>query len=154
MIMTLINNVENIFVFKQLQIVTSVLVGGIDHIRQHTYRLAKRAYDELRTNRHRNGQPIAIIYCQQTSNDEYPSIDEQGAIVNFNLLRDDGSYIGYVEVSEKEDNRDKVSDRVLRLRKCAIYSVSSCVRDAFAIWVHANDIYISMILHSYRTINR
>ena len=45
--------------------------------------------------RHGNGRPVCVLYCDSDFND--PSI--QGGIVNFNLLRQDGRFVGYSEVS-------------------------------------------------------
>lgn len=45
---------------------------------------------------HGNGQQLATIYCE----DNFESADTQGAIVNFNLMRKDGSFIGFAEVDK------------------------------------------------------
>lgn len=45
--------------------------------------------------RHCNGLPVAKIY----QNTQFSSSDVQGGIVAFNLLRDDGNYVGFSEVS-------------------------------------------------------
>ena len=44
--------------------------------------------------RHGNGRPVCVLYCDT----DYEDPTSQGAIVNFNLLRADGSFVGYSEV--------------------------------------------------------
>lgn len=64
-------------------------------ISEHTFKLAKTFYEKIKTMKHFNGSPIACIYADT----EYADIRKQGGIVNFNLLRSNGEYIGYSEVS-------------------------------------------------------
>ena len=44
--------------------------------------------------KHYNGAPVCIIYC----NENFTDPSKQGAIVNFNLLRPNGDFVGYSEV--------------------------------------------------------
>ena len=44
--------------------------------------------------RHGNGRSVCVLYCDT----DYEDPNSQGAIVNFNLLRADGSFVGYSEV--------------------------------------------------------
>ena len=67
----------------------------MDTISYHTYYLAKDLYNNLNELRHANGNKAAVTYMDSDFND----IKTQGGIVTFNLLRADGSYIGFVEVS-------------------------------------------------------
>ncbi|VDK42460.1 unnamed protein product [Anisakis simplex] len=69
---------------------------GIKVIQQKTFALASRLYHILDQRTHPNGAKIADIYG---INWRYDSSDEQGPIVTFNLLREDGSWIGYTEVA-------------------------------------------------------
>ncbi|KHN85419.1 Molybdenum cofactor sulfurase [Toxocara canis] len=71
--------------------------GGIKAVQQKTFALASRAFRALSTRIHLNGRRIAEIYCADS---DYGSSETQGPIVAFNLLRDDGSYVGYTEVEE------------------------------------------------------
>lgn len=64
-------------------------------ISKHTFELAKYVYRSLTTYHHSNGKPLAILYHDTDFSNE----ENQGAIVNFNLLRNTGEYIGYAEVS-------------------------------------------------------
>lgn len=66
----------------------------MDTISHHTFYLAKDLYNQLNNLHHPNGKRAVMIY----NNTDYQDINKQGAIVTFNLLRDDGSYIGYSEV--------------------------------------------------------
>uniref|UniRef100_A0A7E4WBH3 MOSC domain-containing protein n=1 Tax=Panagrellus redivivus TaxID=6233 RepID=A0A7E4WBH3_PANRE len=72
--------------------------GGMKAIQTHTFNIAKAAFTYLSKTTHANGAPIAVVYGW-----EKPSSTNQGPIVNFNLLRDDGSYVGYVEVEKMCD---------------------------------------------------
>jgi hypothetical protein len=64
-------------------------------INQNTYRLSKCAFDCISKLKHGNRRPVAEMYCHST---DFEDCRTQGAIVNFNFLRDDGSFVGYVEV--------------------------------------------------------
>lgn len=64
-------------------------------IQQKTYTLASAAYHILKEMKFPNGKPLADIYC---FHENYGSSETQGPVLAFNLLRDDGSYIGYSEV--------------------------------------------------------
>ena len=69
--------------------------GGMSLIQKETSQLAYSAFTFLSTTKHANGSPIAKIYGWASSD---PS--KQGSIINFNLLRDNGTYIGYAEVEK------------------------------------------------------
>jgi molybdenum cofactor sulfurtransferase len=62
--------------------------------------LAKQLYLYLINKRHDNGTPIAKIYGWKC---DIELCAQQGDIVNFNLLRDDGSVVGFVEVEKMCD---------------------------------------------------
>lgn len=74
------------------KVVNNDLMETISH---HTYFLAKDLYNQLIELTHQNGNKAAVLYMDSDFND----IKKQGAIVTFNLLREDGSYIGYAEVT-------------------------------------------------------
>lgn len=63
-------------------------------IAQHIFQLAKYVYRSLITFHHFNGKPVAIVY----NDTQFADVQFQGGIVNFNLLRSDGEYVGYSEV--------------------------------------------------------
>ena len=65
-------------------------------ISQHTFCLAHFVYNKLNELHHYNGKKA----CQLYSDTEYKSFADQGPIINFNLLRSSGDYIGYSEVRE------------------------------------------------------
>ncbi|CAI7996368.1 Molybdenum cofactor sulfurase, partial [Geodia barretti] len=73
----------------------SKLAGPMTGIADRTFTLAKYVHDKLSVMKHYNGAPLCIIYCHENFTD--PS--KQGGIVNFNLLRPDGKFVGYSEVS-------------------------------------------------------
>jgi molybdenum cofactor sulfurtransferase len=74
----------------------SRLAGPLSLVAEHTFSLAKYVHDELSAMTHYNGAPVAVVYCDGDFSD--PSV--QGAILNFNLLRANGAYVGYSEVSD------------------------------------------------------
>lgn len=67
----------------------------MDLISKHTFSLAQFVYRNLATLHHSNGKPVVVFYHDSAFND----ITLQGGTVNFNLLRDDGEYVGNAEVS-------------------------------------------------------
>ncbi|KAI6205691.1 Molybdenum cofactor sulfurase [Aphelenchoides besseyi] len=78
--------------------------GGIKQIEKRCLFLAKRLYRFLTTRKHFNGQPIAVVYGDGWKNvDDEDFANEQGDIVNFNLVRDNGSIVGYIEVEKMCD---------------------------------------------------
>ena len=78
-------------------------------IEQRCGTLAERLHRRLVTQRHENGAPLARVYGDGWRQDGGGGGDgdgkrslRQGAIVNFNLLRDDGAFIGYIEVADDD----------------------------------------------------
>lgn len=65
-------------------------------ISKHTFLLSKYLHHNLLTYHHSNGTPVAILYHDTNFEDE----QYQGGIVNFNLLRANGDYVGYSEVTK------------------------------------------------------
>lgn len=72
----------------------------METISYHTYYLAKDLYEQLKDLKHANGAKAAILYMDT----DFTDIKTQGGIVTFNLLRQDGSYIGYAEVATQIKN--------------------------------------------------
>lgn len=66
----------------------------METISHHTFYLAKDLYNELKNLKHPNGKRAVVFYMDT----DFDDILKQGGIVTFNLVRDDGSYIGYAEV--------------------------------------------------------
>ena len=66
-------------------------------IQEHTFALAKYVHDKMAAFRHGNGSPVARLYCHTGFED----MRKQGPIINFNLLRPSGDYVGYAEVGLK-----------------------------------------------------
>ena len=69
--------------------------GSPAEISTHSYELARLVYTQLSSWRHSNGRPVAELYHQAI---DFLSSDNQGPIVNFNLLRADSSYVGFTQV--------------------------------------------------------
>lgn len=67
---------------------------NMDLISKHVFNLAKFVYNEMFKMHHSNGNPVAVLYHDTM----FDNVEHQGGIVNFNLLRDDGEYVGYSEV--------------------------------------------------------
>ena len=72
-------------------------------ISHHTAQLGKTLYEGLSTMKHSNGAPAVVIYKDESAVYGDPSL--QGATVAFNVLRADGSFVGYEEVEEAADDR-------------------------------------------------
>ncbi|RXM99174.1 Molybdenum cofactor sulfurase [Acipenser ruthenus] len=66
------------------------------NIRLHTFGLARYTYMILSTLQHANGKPVARIY----SDTEFCDPSTQGAIINFNVLDNNGDIIGYSQVDK------------------------------------------------------
>ena len=67
---------------------------GIDRISEHTFQLAKYFRKSLENLKYSNGRSVAKIYSSSSAND---SAEFQGGIVNFNLVKPDGSLFGFSE---------------------------------------------------------
>ncbi|KAI9560495.1 hypothetical protein GHT06_011428 [Daphnia sinensis] len=72
------------------------LVSTMDNVSIHTFRLGQLLYVSLCQLKHANGKSLVKIY----SNTEFTDRQRQGAIVTFNLLAEDGDYIGYAYVEK------------------------------------------------------
>uniref|UniRef100_A0A8C4XDA2 Molybdenum cofactor sulfurase n=1 Tax=Erpetoichthys calabaricus TaxID=27687 RepID=A0A8C4XDA2_ERPCA len=72
------------------------LTGGMQNIQRHTFGLARYAYVILAALQHANGKPVVRIY----SDTEFEDPSTQGAIINFNILDDNGNIIGYSQVDK------------------------------------------------------
>lgn len=73
-------------------------------ISMHTARLGKQMFDGLANLCHSNGAPVARIYKDEQAVYGDPSV--QGATVAFNVLRADGTMVGYADVEEAADDRN------------------------------------------------
>ncbi|XP_019623568.1 PREDICTED: molybdenum cofactor sulfurase-like isoform X2 [Branchiostoma belcheri] len=69
---------------------------GMQYVSQHTFSLAQYVYLQLTSLKHHNGQPAAVVYTDT----QFDDITTQGGIVNFNLLRANGNFVGYSEVDK------------------------------------------------------
>lgn len=72
-------------------------------ISHHTAQLGKMLFDGLMNMKHSNGAPLALVYKDEAAVYGDPSL--QGATVAFNVLRADGSFVGYEDVEEAADDR-------------------------------------------------
>lgn len=73
-------------------------------ISMHTARLGKQVYDALIDLRHTNGAPLARIYKDPQAVYGDPSV--QGSTIALNVLRADGTMVGYAEVEEAADDQN------------------------------------------------
>jgi molybdenum cofactor sulfurtransferase len=64
-------------------------------VMQHTFSLARYLFQFLLRLHHSNGSPATVLYCDTT----YEDASTQGNIINFNMLRANGEYVGFIEVS-------------------------------------------------------
>lgn len=73
-------------------------------ISQHTAQLGKLLYDGISSLMHDNRLPVCRIYKDEQAVYGDPAV--QGATIAFNVLRSDGSLVGYEEVEEAADERN------------------------------------------------
>ncbi|XP_014095343.3 molybdenum cofactor sulfurase 3 [Bactrocera oleae] len=67
----------------------------LQRISAHVFGLAKYGHDSLAALRHTNDAPLIEFY----NHNGYEDIALQGGVVTFNILHDDGTYVGFAEVS-------------------------------------------------------
>ena len=72
----------------------SRLAGPMTLVSQHTFSLARYVHGKLSDMKHSNGTPVCVLYCDG----DFMDPSKQGGIVNFNLLRPNGDFVGYSEV--------------------------------------------------------
>ncbi|XP_025198995.1 molybdenum cofactor sulfurase 3 isoform X1 [Melanaphis sacchari] len=70
------------------------LAGPMRAVASRTFRLAAYLYDRMSGARHGNGSPVFRMYADTA----YQCESTQGGVVNFNVLRSNGEYVGYNEV--------------------------------------------------------
>ncbi|XP_055628479.1 molybdenum cofactor sulfurase 2-like [Toxorhynchites rutilus septentrionalis] len=68
----------------------------MERVSLHVFNLAKYCYRRLGTLVHANGATAIRFYMDS----RFETRDRQGGIVNFNVLRDDGSYVGFTEFAQ------------------------------------------------------
>ncbi|XP_001870735.2 molybdenum cofactor sulfurase 1 [Culex quinquefasciatus] len=66
---------------------------SMERVSKHVFNLAKYCYHQLGELVHANGAKVIHFYMDS----RFESRDRQGGIVTFNVLKDDGSYVGYAE---------------------------------------------------------
>lgn len=71
------------------------LAGPMRVVSERTFALAAYLFDRMNGTLHGNGRPVFRTYADTA----YRSGNEQGGVVNFNVLRANGEYVGYNEVS-------------------------------------------------------
>ncbi|KAJ0178824.1 hypothetical protein K1T71_005599 [Dendrolimus kikuchii] len=82
------------------RLVPKVVNGDImETLSYHTFYLAKDLYHNLLELKHNNGKKAVVLYMDS----DFSDIKKQGGVVTFNLLREDGSYIGYAEFQHMAD---------------------------------------------------
>ncbi|XP_055605856.1 molybdenum cofactor sulfurase 3 [Uranotaenia lowii] len=67
----------------------------IERVSKQTFLLARYCYRRLRALRHANDREVIKLYHDT----DFEDPKQQGAIVNFNVLHDDGSFVGFAEFS-------------------------------------------------------
>lgn len=68
---------------------------SMQRISQHCFNLSKYLYESLTELKYSNGRNVVHFY----HDDGFRSIFEQGGIVNFNVLHEDGTFVGFLEVN-------------------------------------------------------
>lgn len=67
---------------------------SMQRISRHCFNLAKYLYESLKALKYSNGRNVVHFYHDTA----FESIAQQGAIVNFNILHEDQSFVGFSEV--------------------------------------------------------
>ena len=78
-------------------------LGGMESIRRHTLSLTRELVRRLRQLRHENGSIVVELYGawrSVTLGSELSDAISPGPTVAFNVLREDGSFVGYNEVAK------------------------------------------------------
>uniref|UniRef100_A0A8D8BGL5 Molybdenum cofactor sulfurase n=1 Tax=Culex pipiens TaxID=7175 RepID=A0A8D8BGL5_CULPI len=70
-------------------------LSSIDRVSRHTFALGRYCYQRLRGLRHANSNSVVKLYHDT----EFEDRGSQGGIVNFNVLHEDGSFVGFAEVA-------------------------------------------------------
>ncbi|XP_071100767.1 molybdenum cofactor sulfurase-like [Haliotis cracherodii] len=89
--------------------------GDMEKVSRHSFTVAKFFHDHLLQLCHGNGSPVARVYCQG-----FEDIHTQGAIVNFNILRDNGEFVGFAEVDKMAQLQD------VHLRTGCFCNIGAC----------------------------
>ncbi|XP_048728647.2 molybdenum cofactor sulfurase-like isoform X2 [Ostrea edulis] len=90
--------------------------GGMERISGHTFCIAKYFHHKLSRLYHDSGVALAEIY----SNGDFREPSSQGGVVNFNIRRANGNYIGFAEV-------DKLSQLYnIHLRTGCFCNIGAC----------------------------
>ncbi len=87
-------------------------LGGFAAVARHSLGLAQYLTQALESLRHGNGRPVVIVYGNAWSSALRGGggafcEELQGPTVAFNLLRRDGSFVGYAEVGAQSHNEAK-----------------------------------------------
>ncbi|KAL2354971.1 pyridoxal phosphate-dependent transferase [Cryomyces antarcticus] len=93
----------NIFALDAAMRIHTKLFGSMKQISMHCVYLAHQLYSELSQLRHCNDTPVVRIY--KDANAIYGNSATQGATIAFNVLRADGSLVGYVDVEKAADEQ-------------------------------------------------
>uniref|UniRef100_A0A182P7X2 Molybdenum cofactor sulfurase n=1 Tax=Anopheles epiroticus TaxID=199890 RepID=A0A182P7X2_9DIPT len=79
-----------------LDAITRLIPGEtMVRIQRHTFQLARYCFQQLQALQHANGSRVVELYHDTA----FVDCHSQGAIVNFNVLNDDGAHVGFAEVA-------------------------------------------------------
>lgn len=83
--------------FKTLErlIPAKMETNTMQRISKYVYQLAKYGYQKLAALKHPNGQCLVKFY----NHNGYDDIEYQGGIVTFNVLHEDGAFVGFAEIA-------------------------------------------------------
>lgn len=68
---------------------------SMQRISKHCFNLAKYLYESLNELKYSNGTSVVHFY----HDNGFKTIFDQGGIVNFNVLHEDGTFVGFSEVN-------------------------------------------------------
>lgn len=90
-IISLLSGYETI----QSLIPSKSIQGSMQRISRHCFNLSRYLFDTLNIMKYPNGRPVVKLYHDS----DFSSMDRQAGVINFNILHDDGSYIGFTEAN-------------------------------------------------------
>ncbi|XP_077993874.1 molybdenum cofactor sulfurase-like [Glandiceps talaboti] len=94
------------------------LTGGMAAISDHVFTIASYVFQKMASYHHGNGAPVAKLYHDTDFTDK----STQGPIINFNIIKPNGDYVGYAEVDKLASLHD------IHLRTGCFCNTGACQR--------------------------
>lgn len=79
----------------QQLIPAKAIIESMNRISRHCFNLCQYLFKALQHMQYTNGRKVVKLY-QDT---DFSSIERQGGVISFNIMHDDGSYVGFAEIN-------------------------------------------------------